>query len=89
MKKYYFFVLLALLSGCGKNQWQGFVYLDKNDTSRFRETVVFDRLQSCRSAAWQILLAEDAVNKGFYECGMNCQTSYVTATTRHCEKLVR
>ena len=89
MTKNLLIVLLLALAGCSKNQWQGFVYLDKTDTRRFQETAVFDRLQSCRSAAWEILLAENAVNKGFYECGMNCRSSLVTTTTRQCEKLVR
>ena len=82
-------VLLLLLAGCSKNQWQGFVYLDKTDTTTFQKTAVFNQLQSCRSAAWDMLLKANAVNRGFYECGMNCQTSLVTKTGWQCEKLAR
>ena len=89
MNKILILILPLLLLGCGKNHWQGYVYLDKSDKKSVIETDTYTSLESCRSAAWTVLLDAEAVDKGFYECGMNCQPSLVTETSRNCEKLAR
>ena len=82
-------LVFSALQGCNQNHWDGFVYLDKEKPELFKKTQTFDNYDYCRSAAWSILLEANAVDKGYIECGMNCEVNLVATSGYSCEKVVR
>jgi len=81
--------IFSPLQGCNQNNWTGFVYLDKENPEMFKKTEIFKTYDNCRSAAWTLLLEANAVDKGYIECGMNCEVNLVATTGYSCEKIVR
>lgn len=66
-------VLVFLLSGCFKEEWEGFVYPNKNNLSNYQTIGVFDSLEQCGNSALDRLQQLHAINYGTYECGLNCE----------------
>ena len=69
-------------------EWEGFVYPDKNVLSVHRGIGVYDSLEKCRFAAWDMLKKLDAMNTGDYECGLNCEVRS-GMTVKVCEETER
>lgn len=65
------------LTGCGE-RWDGFVYFNRNDLSKHTQVGPFDSLESCRTTARSILAQSGALERGDYECGLNCKGDAAT-----------
>ena len=71
-------LVLALLVVGGfsyacSEEWEGFVYPNKNDLTTHRNIGVFNSLEECRAAATATLQGLNALGRGDYECGLNCR----------------
>lgn len=70
--KYTLLLILFLLSGC-KQDWQGFVYQDKNNLAKDIKLGHFSTLEECRNFSHKTLAELNALSSGDYECGLNCK----------------
>lgn len=61
------------LTGCFKEEWEGFVYPNKNNLTYYQSIGVFSSLESCSDAAYGRLYQLNATTRGTYECGLNCE----------------
>ena len=77
------FVLICstALIGCSKDNWDGYVYPDKNNLSDHIYVGRFDSLEACRDASVEKLRSINALNKGDYECGRNCKNGVCKETS--------
>ena len=66
--------LTALLSGCGGDEWDAFVY-PGDDMFEYEVIRGFKTLDLCRDAATQRLAALRPDGGGNYECGNRCEVS--------------
>jgi hypothetical protein len=92
MKKLRFCILVILLlalSGCSnKEQWEGYVFPNKDNLLIHRNSGRFQSLQECKDASMAILESLDALEKGYYECGKNCKSG-ASHYNRGCEDSFR
>jgi len=79
-------VFAFILSSCGKEEWEGFVYPNKNDLTAHRNIGIYESLESCRSAAWDMLSRISSIEQGDYECGLNCEYRSGMGGIKICEK---
>jgi len=79
----------ALLASCGKEEWEGFVYPNKNDLTVHRNIGIYESLESCRSAAWDLLSEISSIERGDFECGLNCEYRSDMGDIKVCEKTER
>ena len=79
----------TLLAACAQDEWEGFVYPDKNDLFQHRNIGVYRSLESCRAAARNTLSEVSSIEKGDYECGLNCEFRDGFDVIRVCEKTER
>jgi hypothetical protein len=82
------FVAIAL-SGCFKNEWEGFVYPNKNNLSDNINIGVYKSLEECRASAINALTKISSVSAGDYECGLNCEVRSSMNGIKVCEKTER
>ena len=82
-------VLGLLLSACGSNSWESFVYPDKNNLKQHRSLGSFPSLEACRAAARRYLADLGALERGDYECGKNCKDSLSLRGIRVCDETLR
>ena len=80
---------IILLSSCSKDEWEGFVYPDKNNLTIHKNIGVFDSLENCRAEALNTLSQISSIQRGDYECGLNCQARNEHGGIKVCEKTVR
>lgn len=78
--------LVLLLSSCSKEKWEGFVYPNENDLSNHKNIGVYESLKSCRDAALNTLARINSIEKGDYECGLNCEYRSGMREIKVCEK---
>ena len=87
MRLILFSILLLALSGCSGDEWHGFAFPDKGNLLVHRDVGRFKTQQECDAEAMSVLKSLDALENGYYECGMNCQSdSYYN---RECEEMIR
>ena len=81
-------VMLAVLwlSGCAQDEWEGFVYPDADDLTIHQNIGVFDSLEDCRAAALSRLASVSSIERGDYECGLNCETRSGMDGIKVCEQ---
>lgn len=85
-----FLILLVLvLSSCFKEEWEGFVYPNKDDLTVHRNIGVYESLEGCRAAALNTLSQISSIEKGDYECGLNCESRSGMGGIKVCEKTGR
>ena len=94
MKNEKIFSILSLLvvlifSGCFKEEWEGFVYPNKNDLTVHKNIGVFKTLEQCRSASFNMLSRLNASESGDYECGLNCEWGAGIGSIKICKKTER
>lgn len=89
IKVIYVLIISFLLASCGKEEWEGFVYPNKNDLTVHRNTGVYESLESCRSAARNMLSEISSIERGDYECGLNCEYRSGMGSIKVCEKTER
>lgn len=64
------------LYGCGKDEWDGFVYPDRRDLTNDIYIGTFNSLENCRSSALGLINSDrERFLNPDYECGKNCDTS--------------
>ena len=84
-----FVIMVAGGSGCSKaERWDGFIYPDRHNLLIRRSSGSFKSLEVCQGTSMAMLESLEAVDKGYYECGKNCDStsSYYGMT---CEEMVR
>jgi hypothetical protein len=66
---------LLILSGCDNrpDQWDAFVYPDRNDLTVSEKIAGFKTFELCQSAALQRLRSNPEPDSGDYECGYKCE----------------
>ena len=81
-------IILAALYGCSdKEPWDGYVFPDKNNLLIHRYTGKYQTREACEKASMGILESLKALDRGYYECGKNCEEgSYYNRT---CDESVR
>jgi len=79
---------LLLCSGCS-DTWEGFVYPNKNDLTTHRSLGEFPSLAACRAAARGILSELQALDRGDYECGKNCDDGAKLGGVKICQETLR
>lgn len=79
----------VLLSACGSDTWEGFVYPDRTDLSEHRNVGVFESLEECRSGSYAMLRSLGATDRGDYECGLNCELPNGYSTIKVCDETKR
>ena len=78
--------LIALLSACAEEKWEGFVYPNANDLTISENVGTFSSLETCRDAALSTLSSISSVRAGDYECGLNCEARSDLGGLKVCEK---
>lgn len=78
-----------LLSSCFKEEWEGFVYPNKNNLTVHKNIGVHESLESCRAAAREMLSKISSIEKGDYECGLNGEYRSGMGSIKVCEKTER
>jgi hypothetical protein len=61
-----------LLLACS-DKWDGFVYPNKNDLTTHVGIGAFKSLEECRDSARAVISKTSSVERGDYECGLNCK----------------
>jgi hypothetical protein len=89
LKILWLITLVLLLSSCFEEEWEGFVYPNKNDLTVHRNIGVYESLESCRAAALNTLTHISTIEKGDYECGLNCENRSDMGGIKVCEKTER
>lgn len=83
-------VVVALaVSGCFKEEWEGFVYPNKNNLSEHINIGSYKSLEECRASAINALNKISSVSAGDYECGLNCESKSSMGGIKVCEKTER
>lgn len=77
------------ISGCFKEEWEGFVYPNKNDLAEHINIGAYKSLEECRVSAVNALNKISSVSAGDYECGLNCESKSGTGGIKVCEKTER
>jgi hypothetical protein len=72
MIKYLLLLTVLLLSAC-KQDWQGFIYQDKNNLTNDIKLGHFSSIEDCRNSSHKALTKLNALSTGDYECGLNCK----------------
>jgi len=54
-------------------EWTGFAYPNKNNLTTHIKVGEFETLQHCRDATLKYLSSLNAIYKGDYKCGLNCE----------------
>ena len=81
-------VALAVL-GCLKEEWEGFVYPNKNNLSEHINIGSYGTLEECRASAINALNKVSSASSGDYECGLNCESRSGIGGIKVCEKTER
>lgn len=80
---------VILLASCSKEEWEGFVYPNKNNLTVHRNIGVYHSLESCRAAALDTLSRISSIENGDYECGLNCDNRSDIGGIKICDKTER
>jgi hypothetical protein len=86
MKKVILIASFLILSGCLKEQWEGFVYPNKEDLTNHVSIGVFTSLEECRDHSLAKLEEISSIHAGDYECALNCKEG---SLPKICEKTER
>ena len=88
IKKIILIVSVLCLSSCNIDNWDGFLYPNKNDLTEHINVGKFDTLAQCRSAVARYV-QENSIraNQFDYECGKNCRGSSTGLSI--CEETLR
>jgi hypothetical protein len=78
---------MALLSGCGEDEWSGHIYPDKNNLTEYEYLGIYPSLAECRAGALAKISLLPDPTQADYECGLNCEPSDYGVLV--CEKTLR
>lgn len=77
------------VSGCFREEWEGFVYPNRNNLGEHVYIGTYKTLEECRASAIDALTRISSVSAGDYECGLNCKTKNGMGSIKVCEKTER
>lgn len=80
---------VAIAVGGCSDSWEGFVYPNRSDLTRHRSVGKFDSLEACRAAARALLANLNALERGDYECGKNCDDGSRLGGVKVCKETLR
>ncbi|MBU0961581.1 MAG: hypothetical protein KKD01_10995 [Proteobacteria bacterium] len=93
MKRVLFVFLAATIlftTGCSNSdQWEGYVYPDKKNPLFCRSSGKFKSLEECKEMSMAMLKRTDSLEKGYYNCGKNCNNQQDSFYQLKCEEKVR
>ncbi len=75
-------IAVLLISACGKDTYDGYVYANKNNLSDSLYIGKFENLTDCRDSALAKLEEISSSQEGDYECGLNCDGSLCEDTVK-------
>lgn len=81
-------ILSLLLTGCS-DQWEGFVYPNKDDLTNHIGIGSYKSLEDCRASALDALEKVSSVDRGDYECGLNCKADSSLGGIKICKVTLR
>lgn len=70
-------------------RWEGFVYPSKSDLSRHITIGIYESLEECRASAIKTLNTVSSVDRGDYECGLNCRSEGSLPGIKVCKETAR
>lgn len=76
------------LSACSQD-WEGFVYPNKHDLTNHIGVDHHKSLEECRAASIAALNKVSSVERGDYECGLNCKADGGLGDLKVCEETLR
>lgn len=82
-------VLALVMSGWFSEEWEGFVYPNKNNLSEDIYLGAYKSLEECRASAISSLKKISSASAGDYECGLNCESESDMGDIKVCEKTER
>lgn len=83
--------LFTMLTGCSE-RWEGFVYPDKGNLLKSQPIGVYASLGECRLAARRALaelFQDPQLERGDYECGLNCDDGSRYGGVKVCKETTR
>lgn len=75
--------------GCFKEEWEGFVYPNKNNLTEHINIGTYKSLEACRASAIDALNKTSSASAGDYECGLNCELRSGMSGIKVCEETER
>ena len=81
-------LVASLLSAC-TDDWEGFVYPNKNDLTIHLSIGHHETLEECRAAVIAALQQMKSVTRGDYECGLNCKANKDLGGIKVCDETVK
>lgn len=82
-------VTVALFLGACSQDWEGFVYPNKRDLASHIGVGHYKSLEECRAASIAALNKVSSVERGDYECGLNCKADGGLSGLKVCEETLR
>ncbi len=82
-------ISLFVLTGCDDDKWEGYAYPDRSNLTVHKFVGVFATLDECRVNSISLLNQISSLQKGDYECGLNCEYKKGYGELRICEKTVK
>jgi len=82
-------VVALAVSGCFKEEQEGFVYPNKNNLSEHMNIGSYKSLDKCRASAIDALNKISSLSAGDYECGLNCESRSRVGGIEVCERTER
>lgn len=74
-----------MLTSCGKEEWYGFVYPDRDDYENMEVVGIYDSFDECQNATLSRLTEVSPEANGDYQCGLNC--SLIIANKYQCSEI--
>jgi hypothetical protein len=82
-------VVALAVSGCFKEEWEGFVYPNRNNLSEHINIGTYKSLEECRASAVSTMNRISSMTAGDYECGLNCESRSGMSDIKVCEQTER
>ncbi len=77
-----------LLGGCSES-WEGFVYPEKSNLDKYMSIGSYKSLGECRASAIAALQQMSSLERGDYECGLNCKADKDLGGIKVCKETLR
>jgi len=82
-------IAISSVSCSNSDDWEGFVYPNRDNLNIHTNIGSYTSLENCRSAALSTLARISSIEKGDYECGLNCEVREGMGGIKVCEKTER
>lgn len=89
MRRMIYIAVFFIFVGCSSGDvWEGLVYPDRDNLLMHMSYGKFKSLEKCETACLKALKSQNALQKGYYECGKNCKSG-LASFNGDCEETVR